>query len=329
MDKLTSELLGYEKAVLEFIHKRDEARGVTSYCPRLIHAKSPGLITATFVIADDIPEQYRIGLFAKPGAVYQAHLRFSSSFTRPTQHDKLHDGRGLSIKLYDVLNPDNGETQNHNFTFINYPAFFWKDPVEAKETFKVVATRTLGSVLRFIFPKFPWPWPIRSKFFAISFKIQRKNGEHMLNSQFYSMVPFKLGNDIEVKYSVKSTLKTIPMPAKLSPEFIKDTLADYLKSQSAEYEFLVQIRKNDMPIEDPTVIWDEKQSPFLRFAKIYISPQQFDTPEKIELGEQMEFPVDEVLPQHRPVGHINEVRIDAMKFAIAYRKQFCKAHREK
>ena len=85
-----------------------------------------------------------------------------------------------------------------------------------------------------------------------------------------------------------------------------------LASGSAEtrFDFMVQLRTNPttMPVEDPTIPWKERASPFVKVATIRIPPQEFTAPARKTFGENLSFTPWHALPAHRPLGGINRVR---------------------
>jgi catalase len=95
---------------------------------RGVHPKSHGCVRAQFVVRSDIQAKYRVGLFAQPGKVHGAWIRFSNASVL-REHD-LKDGkngsRGMAIKVMDVegdmLIKDNGRS-NQDFLMINTPEF--------------------------------------------------------------------------------------------------------------------------------------------------------------------------------------------------------------
>jgi hypothetical protein len=62
-----------------------------------------------------------------------------------------------------------------------------------------------------------------------------------------------------------------------------------------------------MPIEDPTIEWSEKDSPFIPVAKIQIGAQ---VPEQGEACEIRSFTPWHSIAEHRPLGGISRVRKD-------------------
>jgi hypothetical protein len=63
-----------------------------------------------------------------------------------------------------------------------------------------------------------------------------------------------------------------------------------------------------MPIEDPTIRWKERASPFRKVATIRIPSQDFTTKARKDFAEGLSFTPWHSLPHHRPLGGINRVR---------------------
>jgi hypothetical protein len=67
---------------------------------------------------------------------------------------------------------------------------------------------------------------------------------------------------------------------------------------------MVQLRAeaDSMPIEDPTIIWNEDAAPFVPVASITIPPQSFDSPEQLEFCTNLSFTPWHCIDAHRPLG---------------------------
>ncbi|MFD2275484.1 hypothetical protein ACFSQZ_03290 [Rubritalea spongiae] len=103
---------------------RQEAEGLYT---RSAHSKTVGLMTAEFRVEPNLPEECRIGVFAKP-RIYKAFVRASHSSPSP-QADKKKDARGMAIKLLGVDGERfvkfNKELATQDFILISWPAFFF------------------------------------------------------------------------------------------------------------------------------------------------------------------------------------------------------------
>ena len=63
-----------------------------------------------------------------------------------------------------------------------------------------------------------------------------------------------------------------------------------------------------MPVEDPTVPWDDGAAPFIKVATIRIPIQSFESKEQMEFGENLSFTPWHAVADLRPLGGINRAR---------------------
>ncbi len=79
---------------------------------------------------------------------------------------------------------------------------------------------------------------------------------------------------------------------------------------SSCFRFMVQpqLDAKTMPIEDATVLWDERRSPFVPVATITIPRQRFDSPAQVRFCENLSYTPWHALPAHRPAGNVNRIR---------------------
>ena len=102
-------------------------------------------------------------------------------------------------------------------------------------------------------------------------------------------------------------------PQDKTDDYLGRTLAQYLKSHAAIFDFRIQVQTDPvtMPIEDATILWDEKLSPPLTLATLTLPMQDVDSPagrEWSRRGEVMAFSPWNALAEHRPMGGINRLR---------------------
>jgi len=55
-----------------------------------------------------------------------------------------------------------------------------------------------------------------------------------------------------------------------------------------------------MPIEDSTVEWDQRESPYIKVATIHIPRQTFDSAQQMEFAENLSFAPWHALPDMNP-----------------------------
>ncbi len=279
-----------------------KAEQVNNFIPRFNQPKTVGCLNATFKVHDQLPQKLAKGLFAKP-ASYPAMLRFANA-TKTDDSEK--DIRGLSIKVNDVEGPVLwGKPGTQDFLLNSYPALFVSTP---EEFLTFIRARQEDKKIRF----FLNPFDSHLKSLWIVYQAQQKLNSP-LDIRYWSTVPFQLGDSEQtaVKYSVTpcSSYHT-EQPVNPGSNQLRSAIGAHLKQQNACFTFAVQTQSDpaSMPIEDASVIWDEAQSPFQPVATITIQQQSFDQPAALAECERTSFNPWQSLPQHKPLGRMNEVR---------------------
>lgn len=274
------------------------------------HAKHHGCVKAEFIIEPDLPKELRHGVFKEP-RTYKAWVRFSNG-ARHVQDDGKGDSRGMAIKLVGVEGEKLLEAEKHaptqDFTMANHPVFAVRNAEDYRE---LLRKRLKGErkVLQFFFPSLnPRQWRLHE--FKIVQAVERRKIPSPLEIQYWSMAPYQLGPHA-IKFSAKpsaGSYSTGPIPG--SPHYLYEAMVKHLSQQEACFDFLVQVQTDPqlMPIEDPTIVWDESRSPYKKVATVRIPVQVFDTPEQMAFCEQLSFTPWHSLPEHRPIGGINRMR---------------------
>jgi hypothetical protein len=272
------------------------------------HPKSHGCVRADFVVGSDVPAELRYGIFAEP-RTYPAWIRFSSSSSRP-QPDSRRDAHGMSIKVMGVdgekILPGEREATTQDFVVANSPVFFCRS---AADYVVLASSMSEGRPLRFFFFGVdPRKWRVR-EFLNVTAATQ-KRVVNPLQIRYWSQTPSALGPHA-VKYSAKPRGRRRDWkPASEGKNHLEDALARQLSSGEASFDFLVQLRTDpdQMPVEDPTVRWKERASPFRKVATIRIPAQEFTGKARKDFAEALSFTPWHSLPEHRPLGGINRVR---------------------
>jgi catalase len=270
--------------------------------PRFNQPKSVACVSAQFRVHEDIPGQLKQGIFAQP-ASYPAMLRFANATNRD---DSKKDIRGLSIKVSNVEGPVLwGEPGTQDFVFNSYPALFVATP---EEFLSFIRARQEDKKLGF----FLNPFDSHLKSLWIGFKAQEKHLSP-LDIRYWSTVPFRLGEigDQVVKYSLTpcSDYKTTKA-VNAGENQLRSAIKAHLQQGAACFHFGVQQQTDPktMPIEDASIIWDEKESPFQTVATITIENQDFDNSQALATCERSSFNPWQSLAAHKPLGRMNEVR---------------------
>src|SRR5437764_546334 len=67
-------------------------------------------------------------------------------------------------------------------------------------------------------------------------------------------------------------------------------------------------RPSRMPIEDATVKWPERLSPYLSVATLRLPRQRFDSDAQLAFADVLRYNPWHSLPEHRPLGNSNRAR---------------------
>ncbi len=271
------------------------------------HPKAHGCVRAEFTVADDLPPELRHGIFHAPRS-YDAWVRFSSSSPLMTP-DTRRDAHGMAIKLLGVPGPkvldDERDAQTQDFILANNDAFFVRS---AKDYVVFAQAISEGRVMSFFFG---WK-PLRCRLRELSNMLTAvgKRITNPLQTRYWSQTPSRLGARA-VKYSALPVSPVQdPVPDAPGPDFLRQAMAATLRREEVVFEFRVQVQTDPvrMPVEDSTVVWDERVSPFRCVATLRIPVQECDTPERRAFAENLSFTPWHSLPDHQPLGSTNRIR---------------------
>lgn len=286
--------------IVRMIEETVRAEAKNGLARRDAHAKAHGCVQAEFRVLDNLPEEVRVGIFVEARA-YPAWIRYSNGSGK-VQDDSVGDGRGMAIKLMGV---EHSESGTQDFVMINHPVFLVRNAADYVEFQKALSK---GSPVKFFFPGLN-PFNFRLHEFGIANAIRSTKVANPLNNRYWSMTPYLFG-DTAMKFSARPCGAASPFVETSSPDFLRENMQKHLAQGEACFDFLVQLRKqpSEMPIEDPTIEWSEKTSPFIPVARITIPSQAFTSPEQLEFCENLSFTPWHAIPEHRPLGGINRVR---------------------
>lgn len=283
------------------------------------HPKTIACVKAEFIVEPLLPEELRIGVFKEP-RTYPAYIRFSNASTT-IQADSRRDIRGMAIKLLGVegeklLENEKFET-TQDFLLISTPRFINQNLIDFYELLEAVRAGGLR-VLGYFFN------PLNSHL-RVLWRVVRSLKKHgnLLEVRFWSTTPYQFGSSV-VKYSAKPHQAAVTrVPKKPSENFLRDVMKQHLAGQDASFDFMVQFQASprEMPIEDASVRWDEKASPFRKVATIRIPAQTFDTEEQMKFAEDLSFTPWHSLPEHTPLGSINRARRVVYEIISKYRHE--------
>lgn len=290
------------------------------------HAKTHGCVAASFTVKDLHDGRLEQGVFSEPKKTYKAWVRFSSG-DFGVQNDWAPDARGMAIKLLGVPGKklldweQNATTQD--FLMINNPVFFVRNVEEY-----VTLTTYQGQEMKYgyFFPGWnPLTWRVRAFRLGLGI-LGTPPPRNLLSTRFYSMSAYRLGMAQFIKFSAKPVACKAggDVPSSWSgfgANTLSESLARQVKSGEYCFDFMVQIQAQQkyMPVEDTTIKWREKDSPFVPVARVVIHPQEVAGP-KDAFCENLSFSPWHGLPEHEPVGGLNRARKVVYQHIARYRR---------
>jgi hypothetical protein len=273
------------------------------------HPKAHGCVRAEFRVEKDLPAKLAHGVF-RPGAAYQAWIRFSNADGNPKRADVRGDARGMAIKLVGVpgekILPDERDAKTHDFMMIDHPTFLVDDP---RRYLKLIEWSTSESLWLRLFA----PFAIGMRGALIGRAIRTKTIASPLETRYWSATAYRLGAGQE-KSAIKFSARPSGSPSRRNPpqpdrNFLRDAMSEHLAERDAHFDFLVQPRTSPaLSVERSMFEWNEAGAPFYKVATITIPRQTFASPAQEEFGENLSFTPWHALPEHRPLGVVNRVR---------------------
>jgi deferrochelatase/peroxidase EfeB len=273
------------------------------------NTKTHGVVRADVTIRDDLPAHLRHGIFAKP-RTFPAYVRYSGP--GPNLPNDIEDVGfvSMAIKLMDVPGPKLLEDEK-----------FTQDLLAVcTPTFVTPNTRENAKLQIWSFrdmPVFYFLNPLDSH--VLDFFMQSWWNETQYNplgARYWSCVPYLLGEGQAMMYSFYPKSKVIThIPGapfgRVPPNYLHDNMVATLAKQDVEFDILIQVQTDPhrMPIENASVRWPERMSPFIPAATVHIPRQKFDWPAQIEFAKRLSMNPWHCAPEHRPLGNQSRARL--------------------
>ncbi len=308
---------------------------------RSVHAKGHGLIHGHLEIAADLPPELAQGLFSRP-TKHKALIRLSTN-AGDILDDAIRLPRGVAIKILNVNGdrlPGSEGDRTQDFIMVNGPAFAAPNPKKFLSNLKLLASTTdkaetgkklLSAVLR----GFEATLEAVGTESALLKTLGGAKPVHPLGATYFSQTPFRYGDHIAklqlVPVGETQALADETISAKGRPDAIREDMNETLHKNGARWELRVQLCTDldAMPIEDPTVVWDEEQSPFRTVATLTVAPQPaWEGDASVAKEDKLSFSPWHGLAAHQPLGGVNRSRKGAYQFSADYRGNFngCPIH---
>lgn len=283
---------------------------------RPVFLKPHGVARATFAVRADLPEEFRVGVFARRKR-FPAWVRFSSD-TVPSRPD-LKTTLGVGIKLFGVPGPKlleaDADAETHDFLLQNHDVFFVNTAKDMCEfTYAGVVKGDYEAYLR----RHPKTREILDE--------MQKEVASVLASSYWSGLPYAFGEGRYVKYKLVPCDAPKGSKAKPAgsddPTYLYQDLKRRLLEGEACFNFYVQPRTDpkNMPLDRATVRWDERASRPVHVATLTIPRQDIDARGQAAYGENLAYNPWHALAEHAPVGSISEARRAVYEAAAELRR---------
>ncbi|MGE3075044.1 MAG: catalase family protein [Dehalococcoidia bacterium] len=271
------------------------------------NTKTHGVVRGEVTFNATIPERMKHGIFAEP-KTYRAWVRFSGP--GPDSPKDIDDVGfvSLAVKMMGVEGPKfmDDEKFTQDLTAVCVPTFPTPDVIANQDLQTEILKGTPG--LYFFRPR---------RHHLLDLLMQswwNQTQSNPLEQRYYSCVPYLLGEGQAMMYSFrpKGNFKTkIPrLPLRPPDNYLRDAMVNTLASRDVEFEILVQLQVDShrMPIENASVLWPEKLSPFVPVGTLRIPRQKFDSPAQMAFAHNLSYNPWHSIAEHRPLGNQSRAR---------------------
>jgi hypothetical protein len=276
------------------------------------NTKTHGIVRGEVIVRDDLPDRLRRGIFSQP-RTYRAWVRFSGPGPYITPDIDDVGFMSISIKLMGVPGPKLLEDEKFTQDMFGVsPPTFVTPNTKANAHLQYWSYRNAP-----IFHFLNFRHPHLLDFIMQSLWIKTQSSP--LESQYFSCVPYLLGEGQAMQYSVRSRLQTrtpIPrLPFRPPDNYLRDAMVSTLAKQDVEFDILLQIQTDPhrMPIENNGVFWPPRLSPRIPAAVLRIPKQSFDSPQQLAFDRVLSFNPWHCVSEHRPLGNQSRARLRLYK----------------
>ena len=257
-----------------------------------------------FTVLPGLPDNLRRGLFAEAGT-YPAWVRFSGPGPYAPPDIEDFGQCSVGIKVMGVPGPKLMEDERFTQDLILVsPASFVTPNI--RENVKM--QRWVRAKAPLAYAINPFDPHLLHMFMQLLYSPMQANP---LDVQYYSNVPFLLGADQAVEYSLKPRERAMAkIPARPAENYLRDAMSASLTAGPRTFDFMVQVQTDShlMPIEDATVKWPERLSPYVPVARLSLPAQRFTSDRQLAFADVLRYNPWHSLPDHQPLGNSNRAR---------------------
>lgn len=277
------------------------------YAERGGNTKTFGIVRAEFEVHDNLPPEFRHGIYAKPHT-YRAWVRFSGPGPYITPDIDDVGAMSISVKLMGVPGEKLMSDEKHtlDLTGVSTPTFVTGD-LRANANLQRESLRN-AQILHFL--------NLRDNHMLdlLMQALWTRTQTSPLEVAYFSCVPYLLGPGQAMQFSFwpKDGRRTrIPrLPLRPPDDYLRQAMVRTLAKQEAAFDVRLQLQRDPhrMPIENAAVYWPERLSTRVSVATLRIPPQTFDSPSQLAFARQLSFNPWHTIAEHRPLGNQSRAR---------------------
>jgi hypothetical protein len=267
------------------------------------NTKTYGVVRGTFEVLPGLPDKLRHGVFAEP-RTFPVWTRFAGP--GPVAPPDIKDNGILSIGIK-LMGVDGekllDERHTQDFTGISAPTFTTPD---IRENVKLQRQVLAGT------PIFYFLGPRDSHLLdAVMQGLYSRTQSSPLEARYWSCVAYLVGEGQAMHYSIRpASNRRTRIPLRPSDDYLREAMARTLAETDVEFDFMIQLQTDPhrMPIENASVEWPERLSPFVTAAKLRIPAQRFDSERQLAFAGNLSYNPWHCIAEHRPLGNQNRAR---------------------
>ncbi|MDA2893839.1 catalase family protein [Mycolicibacterium sp. BiH015] len=321
----------------EFQYRKSVKRG-KPHAIRDAHAKSCAILYGELTVNDNLPEEYRQGLFSTPGRTYPVIARISAT-SGAIRSDRVRGVRGLGLKILGVESQERAHADfmkdnNQDFVFVTEPEFLFKDAADyatgGMRTAKILARMPDAAMIvaNTVLRGARRVADALGKQLHPKLRVFSEPNHHPLGQTFYTAAPVRYGKYI-AKISVSPLSAEVDKLRKQtlrpgSDHAASDAVTQHFGSHGAEYAISAQLCTDttEMPLDDATVPWSEKKSPYHPVGVIRYPKQTAYSEDLKTFGDdRLTFNSWRGIIEHTPLGSINRLKLRVYAESSKFRHQ--------
>jgi len=271
------------------------------------NTKTHGIVRAEFRVHDDLPPQFRHGIYAQP-QTFRAWVRFSGPGPYITPDIDDVGFMSMSIKLMGVPGPKlmDEEKFTQDMTGVSTPTFVTPDVIANAQ----LQLNSVKNAQIYYFINLH-----RSHLLDLIMQgLWIKTQSSPLEVPYFSCVPYLLGDGQAMQYSMWPLRKQrtpIPrLPLRPPDDYLRNAMVATLDREDVAFDIRLQLQTDPhrMPIENNAVLWPERISPRVSVATLHIPKQKFASVAQIEFEKRLSYNPWHSIAEHRPLGNQSRAR---------------------